>query len=298
MQNPATFVPPQQQTQIPANPLTMFMRQPKFYINLPSGGEYWPAGSIQLPEDGNIPVYSMTAKDELLLNVPDALMNGQAVVDVIQNCIPCIKNAWQIPNIDMDAILIGIRIASYGEMMTTPIKISEDIEYDYKVDLRTILINLLNNVKWDPVIPVNSDMTVFVRPLNYKQVTEGAIQAYETQKIIQLSNNDSIDEDTKMKLFKDSFTKLTESTIGTISNSISKIDTSQGSTDNQRFIREFVNNADKEIFKMIQDHLEKLKEQNTIKPIVVPVTDEMREQGITGDTIEIPLIFDSSTFFA
>jgi len=291
------FPPPQGQP-VPANPLAMFMRQPKLYINLPSQGEYWPVGSIQMPEDGNIPVYSMTAKDELMLNVPDALMNGQAIVDIIQNCIPSIKNAWKIPNIDMDVILIGIRIASYGEMMTTPIKINEEIEYEYKVDLRSVMSNLLASVTWNPVIPISADMTVFVKPLSYKQVTDSSLQAFETQKIIQLSNDNSIDEDTKVKLFKDSFKKLTDATISTITDSIFKIDTSQGSTDNPLFIRDFVNNADKEIFKVIQTHLENLKEQNSIKPIIVPVTDAMREQGISGDTIEIPLVFDSSTFFA
>ena len=103
------------------NPLSMFMRQPKIYIRLPSGGEFWPEGSLEATETGEYPVYSMTAKDELILKVPDALMNGQAIVDVIQNCIPNVKNAWHAPNIDLDVLLIAIRIATYGEMMTTPI---------------------------------------------------------------------------------------------------------------------------------------------------------------------------------
>ena len=40
-----------------------------------------------------------------------------------------------------------------------------------------------------------------------------------------------------------------------------------------------------------------MKDQNVIKPIVVPVSDEMREKGITGETVEVPLTFDASTFF-
>ena len=46
------------------NPLSSFMRQPKIYIRLPSGGQYWPAGSIIPTENGEFPVYSMTARDE------------------------------------------------------------------------------------------------------------------------------------------------------------------------------------------------------------------------------------------
>jgi len=288
---------PPQANNAPVNPLSMFMRQPKVYISLPSKGQYWAPGSIQLPEDGKLPVYSMTAKDELMLNVPDALMNGQAVVDVIQNCIPNIKNAWMTPNIDMDVILIALRIASYGEMMSSPINISEDIEYEYKVDLRTVIDNLMRSISWNPIIPISDDMTVYVKPLTYRQATNAALQTFETQKIIQLTNNDKLDEDTKVTMFKDSFRKLTDATIGVIADSIFKIDTSQGSTDNPQFIKDFVANADKDIFNKIQTHLESLKEQNTVKPVVVTVTDEMREKGINGDTIEIPLVFDASNFF-
>lgn len=289
------FPPPQQPT--PVNPLSMFMRQPKVYISLPSKGEYWEPGSIDMPEDGKLPVYSMTAKDELLLNVPDALMNGQAVADVIQNCIPNIKNAWMAPNIDLDVILIAIRIASYGEMMTSPIKISEDIEYEYKVDLRTVIDGCMRSITWNPIIPINDEMTAYVKPLTYRQATAAALQTFETQKIIQLTNDNKLDEETKLRLFKESFKKLTDATVGMVIDGIFRIDTSQGSTDNPTYIKEFINNTDKEVFKKIQDHLEQLKEQNTIKPVIVPVTEEMKAKGVTGDTIEIPLVFDSSTFF-
>ena len=219
-----------------ANPLSSFMRQPKIYIRLPSGGDYWPEGSLAPTETGEYPVYSMTAKDELLLKVPDALMNGQAVVDVIQHCIPNIKNAWNVPNIDLDIILIAIRLATYGEMMTVPLTLGNDLDLEYQVDLRNIMDQLMSQVKWDPVVPINQDLTVFVKPVNYKAITKTAIQSFETQKIIQMVNDDNISEDQKVKLFQESFKKISDSTIGTVSASISRIESSQGSTDNPQFI--------------------------------------------------------------
>jgi hypothetical protein len=281
----------------PTNPLSMFMRQPKIYIRLPSHGIYWPTGSLIMTDTGEFPVYSMTAKDELMLKVPDALMNGQAVVDVIQNCIPNIKNAWHTPSIDMDLILIAIRLATYGEMMTTPLKFGDDLELEYQIDLRVVMDGLLNQIQWDEAVPVNDSLTVFVKPLNYKHMTEAAIQTFQTQRIIQMVNDDTMDEDAKIKLFRESFSKLSEATIGVIHHSISRIDTINGSTDNPTHIKEFIDNVDKDIFNMIQAHLEKMRDVNTIKPMVVAVTDEMREKGITGDTVEVPLTFDPSTFF-
>jgi hypothetical protein len=287
----------QQPTTIQANPLTSFMRQPKIYIRLPSGGEYWPAGSLAPSETGDYPVYSMTAKDELMLKVPDAVMSGQAVVDVVQHCVPHIKNAWNIPSIDLDIILIAIRLATYGEKMTTPIMINGEDELEYSMDLRVVMDALMGSITWDPVVPINDQLTVFVRPMNYKQLSESAVQTFETQKMLQIANNNSMSEDEKVKAFKESFNKLTSVTIGIVEHSIFRIDSSDGSTDNPKHIKDFIENVDKEVFNKIQNHLDALKEANSIKPVQVTVTEDMRARGITEDVIEVPLVFDPATFF-
>jgi hypothetical protein len=285
------------QQSIPVNPLINFMRQPKIYIQLPSGGKYWPAGSLEISETGEYPVYSMTAKDELLLKIPDALMNGQAVVDVIQHCMPNIKNAWGVPSTDIDAILIAIRLATYGEKMTMPVSFADGIEMEYSVDLRIVLDNIMQNAYWDPIVPINNDLTVYVKPIDYKILSKVAVQTFETQKIMQAVNDEKLSEDDKVKIFKESFKKLTEVTVGTISASIFKIDSAAGSTENSSYIRDFIDNADKEIFNKIQIHIDKMKELNTLKPMIIETTEEMREKGITSNTVEIPLMFDPTTFF-
>src|SRR5210317_2475467 len=106
-----------------SNPLQKHYRQPQLYLTLPSGGQWWPKNSIDWPTTGELAVYSMTAKDELAMKTPDALLNGQATVDVIQSCVPNIKNAWHAPSIDLDTILIAIRIATYGETMELTTKV-------------------------------------------------------------------------------------------------------------------------------------------------------------------------------
>jgi len=279
------------------NPLTGYMRQPKIFIRLPSNGEYWPQGSIIPTENNEYPVYSMTAKDELLLKVPDALMNGQAVVDVIQHCMPNIKNAWLVPSVDLDTILIAIRIATYGEKMLTPINLPGDIELEYEVDLRIILDNLYNSIKWDPIIQISSDLTIFVKPLNYKLISESSLKSFETQKILMLANDEKLDQTEKMDMFRKSFAKLTEVTIGVIKDSVFRIDSTAGSTDNPLHIKEFIDNIDKDLFNTIQNHLEMLKENNTIKPITIETPENVKMQGYNEPTITVPLMFDPSTFF-
>jgi hypothetical protein len=285
---------PQQSTAV--NPLIGMMRQPKIYIRLPSGGNFWPEGSLVMPESGEFPVYSMTAKDELALKIPDALMNGQAVVDVIQNCMPNIKNAWQCPNLDLDVILIAIRIATYGEYMTVPINLAE-FNSEYQVDLRRLVDQLQNQITWTSEVPINEDLTVYVRPISYKTMTSSALQTFETQKIIQLVNDDSVTEENKIAAFKESFAKLNQLTIGIINDSVYHIESSQGSTSDPKFINEFLTNTDKEIFDKIKTHIETLRENNTAKPMVIDTTDEMRAAGVVEDQITVPIQFDPSNFF-
>jgi len=285
---------PQQKTA--PNPLVGMMRQPKIYIRLPSGGNFWPEGSIVMPENGEFPVYSMTAKDELALKIPDALMNGQAVVDVIQNCMPNIKNAWECPNLDMDVILIAIRIATYGEFMTVPINIAE-FSSEYQADLRQVLDQLQNQISWTSEVLINEDLTVYVRPINYKTMTSSALQTFETQKIIQLINDDSYSEEEKLKVFKESFNKLNQLTIGVINDSVYHIESSQGATSDPKFISEFLNNTDKEIFDAIKNHIGAMRENNTVKPMTIDTTEEMRAAGVTIDKVEIPIQFDPAHFF-
>jgi hypothetical protein len=82
----------------------------------------------------------MTSRDEIMLRTPDALLNGQGMVDVIQSCCPSIKNAWQMPATDVDTVLIAIRIASYGHNMDVESTCPHCNEsHTYTMDLRSML---------------------------------------------------------------------------------------------------------------------------------------------------------------
>ncbi len=279
-----------------SNPLASFMRQPKIFIRLPSNGEFWPQDSLDKTENGEYPVYSMTAKDELMLKVPDALMNGQAVVSVIEHCVPNIKNAWHVPNIDIDVILIAIRIATYGDNMTVPVTV-ENKDFDYTLNLTLLKDQLMQKISWETAVPVNSDLTIHVKPINYKQMTESALKTFETQKLIDTAQKEDVPQEVKLKAFNESFERLNEIAVGIVNNSVFAIETSQGATDNPKHIKEFMENSDKAVFDAIRKHIDVIRDNNMIKPIDVDTTPEMKEAGITAEKISVPLVFDASTFF-
>lgn len=286
---------PQLNTQ--SNPLMSFMRQPKIYITLPSNGLYWEDGSINLPESGELPVYSMTAKDELAFKTPDALMNGQAIVDVIQSCIPNIKDAWKTPNIDLDFILIAIRIATYGEKMTLSHEIpviKEEIEH--VIDLRILLDQISRNTQWHEELVLNDQLTCYLKPLTYRHITKTGIKAFEMQKIMQTVNDESIPDDKKLEIFSKSFTEMTNVSMDLIANSIIAIKTPTDIVKDTRFIQEFIRNADNELVQKIQKHITDMRNKAGVQPLKIKSLPEHVDQG-APEEYDLPITFNNSDFF-
>jgi hypothetical protein len=285
------------ENQIPqVNPLQRFFRQPKIYLKLPSSGNFYATGSLVKTQNGEYPVYAMTAKDELLIRTPDALLNGQSTVDMIQSCVPNIKDAWSVPSIDVDAILVAIRIATYGERLDINAFLPGlDEERTYETDLRNIL-DLLLGAAFDPKIEINESMTVYIRPLTYAEFTQNALKSLEEQRIIGIVNNDQISDVDKLTMFSKSFRKITELTVNIVTQSIDKIVTPDGEVSDPAFISEFINNAEKEFYKKIIDHLEKQKEKFSIPPFKIITTPEERAKG-APEQLDIPITMDSSNFF-
>ncbi len=278
------------------NPLKKYFRQPKLYVKLPSSGNFYPKGALEFTQNMEFPVYAMTARDEIVIKTPDALMNGQSTIDVIQSCMPNIKNAWMIPSIDVDAILIAIRIATYGEQIDLDISIpNTDITKTYTTDLRLALDKLLSAV-YDTEIKINDELTAFVRPINYEEFTKSSIKTLEEQRIFSIVNNQDLSEEQKIEQFNKSFKKLTEINIGSIVKSIVKIVTPEGEVTDPAYISEFVSNSDKEFFTKVTDHLEKQRDKFTMPLFKIVTTQEERDAG-APDEFETPISLDASNFF-
>ncbi len=279
------------------NPLKKFFRQPKLYVRLPSSGNFYPPGALDRTETGEYPIYAMTAKDEIAMKTPDALLNGQSTVDVIQSCVPNIKNAWQVPSIDVDALLVAVRIATYGENIDVDVKIpNTTIEKTYTADLRIVLDKLLS-AAFDPVIQVTDEMTVYIRPLSYLEFTKNAIKTLEEQRIFNLVNDETIDDEKKIQLFNKSFKKLTDITVSMVGQCIDKIVTPDGEVSDPAFIQEFMNNADKDFFTGIMKHLETQRTRFQFEPYKI-ITSEEEQQAGAPKEFELPLTLDAASFFA
>jgi hypothetical protein len=266
------------------NPLTQYFRQPSIYIKLPSGGQNYPADSIIMTVNGEFPVYPMTAIDEITYRTPDALFNGQATVNVIQSCVPNIKNAWAVPSIDLDTILIAIRIASYGHDMefgTTCPSCNDTTERT--VDLRTML-DALRAPDYNKHIN-HGDLEIYFRPLNYKNLNDNSQLQFEQQKLLQIIPDTTVSEADKMIALNKAFFQLTEITVQSLSLSISAIKTPGALVSEQAYIEDFLKNCDRDLFNQIRNHVVKLRELSELQPLRLQCTacKHQYEQALTLD---------------
>jgi hypothetical protein len=274
----------------PKNPLTNWYRQPKIYIKLPSNGDFYPPGALDKSSTGTYAVFAMTAKDELMFKTPDALLSGQSTVEVIKSCVPAILDPWKIPSIDLDMVLIAIRIATYGDTMEVTANCPTcEGENSYDVNL-TQYLEMISSFNYESMI--NCDpLMIHIRPYTYSELTKTNIKTLEQQRLFNIINDDSMSDEDKIKKFGESFVKLTELTVDIVAGCISKIETPDGSTEDAKFIKEFINNAPKDIFDKISTHVSGLKDRIEFKPVDVHCS-ECNVEFI------MPITMDQSNFFA
>jgi hypothetical protein len=273
-----------------SNPLANHFRQIAIYLKLPSGGKYWAPNTINLTANGEVGVMPMTAKDEILLKTPDALMNGQGIVDVIQSCIPQIKNAWAIPTIDVDAILIAIRIATYGEEMSVDSVCPKcKTESRHGVNLNTMLLSIRSpDYKKTAII---DGLTFGFKPQNYTQSNKNSLNNFEEQKIIQLLNNEDIQAEVRKAQFDIHLNKIIENSINILAQSTEFIITEDGTEVRDiNFIKDFYTNANNQVIKKIREKLTEITDSSSLKPVRVQCES-------CENQYDIGITFDYANFF-
>ena len=279
------------------NPLNKYYRQPAIYISLPSKGKYYTAESYQQTETGEIPVMPMTAKDEMAFKTPDAMINGQATVDVVKSCCPNILDPWQLTNYDLDTVLLGIRIATYGETMdinaTVPV-VNEQISHTVNLPA---LLDAVRNIEIKDSFTTETGFEVFVKPLTYKQTTNAQVKTFEQQKMVAAVGQSQMTDEQKSQKFAEAHKALTELNFEILATSFSKIKTPDGQTvEDQNQIKEFLNNADSKTVNDLQNKMLEIRNQAQTKPIKLKASEEQIKKGAPV-TFETPLTFDNSNFF-
>lgn len=264
-------------------------RQPAIYYTLPSQGQYWDGG-IDIPESGEIPVYPMTARDEITLRTPDALLNGQGVVDVVHSCCPSVHDAWRMPSTDVDATLIAIRIASYGN----------DMDFDSKCphcgEENTFGVNLeryLSNIKmpdYSKKLEYHT-LKIKLKPQSYRSVNQTNQINYEEQRVLATLSDPGIDEQTRLVEYKKHIDRLIDLNIKTLADSTDYIEMDNGTVvTDPEYIYEFYTNSEAGVNKAVKTRLEEINKEGAIPDLET-------ECQSCHTKFQIPLVFDYARFF-
>ena len=272
------------------NPLAAYFRKPALSLKLPSLGKYWSEGSINLSVTGELSVYPLTAKDEIILKTPDALSNGLGVVHIIQSCIPNILNAWKMPAIDIDAVLIAIRVASYGNSMsiyTSCPKCEE--EQKFQIDLNNILKNIPGSL-FDEVFTIG-DLRVKFSPSIYFEMNKINSIESEENKINDIISNNELSIDEKETQYTQCLSNQIDLNLFTLSESTEYIQVKTGEKVYQKeFITEFYKLSARDNVVMIQQAYDSLVQRSKLQPITCACNDCKQE-------FKVALQFDYSNFF-
>lgn len=240
------------------NPLKQYYRNEKISVKLPSRGKYYPENILTLNEDEELGIFPMTAQDEITLQNPDALLTGQAVIDVIKSCVPAINSPRKLLSCDIDALMIAIRLASYGDKANMEIACPECSHKNvYSLNLETLLNQGESLDDYYEVVLENS-LTVFIKPGTFESMVRQQKATFENTKLEEAIINPEMSDEHRMKILARVFEKITKLNFELINESISKIiltndEGEEVEITNRKHISEWIKNIEKSTVDLIEE---------------------------------------------
>jgi len=208
------------------NPLKVHFRKPTTYVRLPTLGRWYAKEDVVTSEEGEVAVYALTALDDILLNTPDAMLNGQALEKVVANCAPDVKNVKRLMIPDLEAIFVGMKAATNGGKADYDRKCpkcnhenSFELHCQHLLDASTFVNEDELTIRFD------DDLLVHVRPYDFEMRQIFIKREFEEEKTLRMieKTGGELDEITKANLLGESVDRLSKMTFALVARSIEKV---------------------------------------------------------------------------
>jgi len=237
------------------SPLKKYKRQPKIYINLPSEGKFYNSGVLHNDTAYELPVFSMTANDEILYKTPDALINGNATAENIKSCIPSINDPWSLVTLDVDTILMSMRLASYGPHMNIQSKCKHCGEHNqYDLELQKF-IDYFNSLSFNDTVVID-DFKFKIRPLTYREYTEIQKESVTLQRALRIQAPKIENEEEKNQFVDQCLDKIARMALNAIMLSVVSVEINGEIESNREEIIDFLNSSDRSLFSELKNHID------------------------------------------
>jgi len=241
------------------NPLDKYYRTKEIYVKLPTQGK-WYTDKPNLTEQGEIGILPMTVRDEMLLNIPDALYNGESMFELFKSIAPDIQDPYEICMPDVDVILLGSRAASYDNKLDVESKCPHCETYNqHEIELGTILGQV--NVIEESEIEIG-ELTFVLKPNTLKTVNAGNIQTIENQRLIEMMlRNQNQEESINQETFKRSLELSTATALAIIADGIHEIKLPNGESVTQlEYIIDYLGKTDNKTVDLLKRAITKQNE--------------------------------------
>ncbi len=271
------------------NPLSQFFRQPVEYFAFPSGDDSYSDDVLVKSPTGEHAVYAMTARDEITVKTPGSLSSGQALADLIKSCIPDVKDPWKLKEGDYDAALVAIKVASDGDNMALGSVCPSCGDFrEYEVYLKAKLADL-QMPDYDAKESVlhltlaKKDVSIKFKPMIYEEVNKIAMFIFSIN-MERHSNSEVLSKnptnERESAVFQEYSKKINDVSVERLLYSIAWINVGEVAVNEEAFIREFLQNIDKETFKKILNFVDNLNSTCRFKPIDIECSNFIEDASL------------------
>jgi hypothetical protein len=244
------------------NPLKQYFRTFKLYLKVPSGSSYYPASVLEYTDSGEIGVMPMTGKDELALKNPDALLNGEALIEVLTSCVPALKNPKALLTNDIDALITAIRYATYNDTLETSLICPKcKHENTFKLDLQYALDNM-SMLEDEYIVNLETGLSVFVKPYTFPELLKGLHAQFEQNKLARAVESETISDQQRSEIFAKAFKEIAVTKYELMVNGVLKVvdEANNVNVTDKKFIKEFLQNIDKKSADKIGDLIDEVNQ--------------------------------------
>lgn len=277
------------------NPLLAYYRVPNFTVTLPSRGAFYSGGDVvELSPDGEVSILPMTAADEVLMKNPDALLNGEAVIGAIRSCVPAVKNPRRLLSCDLDALLVGIRAASYGNNNEINVQCPKcEAENSFGVDFESLL-GAVEPLEPRYEVILDTGATVVIEPSTFDAVIKQQRALFEGSKLRRTLNDPSISDEARLKMFSDSFNRLNKLNFELVLDSIVEVlatgkDGEDIAVRDKRHISDFLRNIEGKQAKKIEKKIAEVNSHGVRKDLDATC-------GKCGHEWKVPVEYNDTNF--
>ena len=187
------------------NPLQEYFRNKEIFVRLPTKGN-WMKQKPNLTAEYEIGVKPMTIADEMKLNIPDTLYNGEALFDMVASVAPDIPNPKELALPDIDVILLASRAATYDKKMNVESRCTHcETMSEFEIDLPSVLSQIKDNSS--PVLVEMQELTICLKPNTLFAVNALNVQKVASNTILQAI---SVSEERANEELKTTFKELVD----------------------------------------------------------------------------------------